>query len=160
MTIMTDHRQDHTHSDSRSTYDQARESAARVYHDARDKASDAYDSSVQATKEVAHRAAEGVESNPLAVLAAGLAVGALAGALLPRTAKEKELLAPLGRRLSATVQQAFAAAKEAGKQELDQAGLTPSAARDRGRSLFDGVAKAVSSAGSAAAQAARKSETA
>ncbi len=157
---MTDHRQDHTQSDQRSTYDQARESASRVYHDARDKASDAYETSVQATKEAAHRAADGIESNPLAVLAAGLAVGALAGALLPRTAKEKELLAPLGRKLSATVQQAFAAAKEAGKQELDRAGLTPGAARDRGRSILDGVAKAVSSAGSAAAGAARKAENA
>ena len=157
---MTDtHRQDPNHPDHRSTYDQARESASRVYHDARDKASDAYDTSVQATREVAHRAADGIESNPLGVLAGGLVVGALVGSLLPRTAKEKELLAPIGRKLSATVQQAFAAAKEAGKQELDQAGLTPGAARDRGRSLLDGVAKAVSSAGSAAASAARKSDT-
>jgi len=157
---MTEHRQDPAHPDHRSTYDQARESASRVYHDARDKASDAYDTSVQATKEVAHRAADGIESNPLAVLAGGLAVGALVGALLPRTAKEKELLAPLGRKLSATVQQAFVAAREAGKQELDQAGLTPGAARDRGRSILDGVAKAVSSAGSAAASAARNTENA
>ncbi len=46
------------------------------------------------------------------------------------------------------------------KQELDQAGLTPGAARDRGRSILDGVAKAVSSAGSAAAGAARNTENA
>ena len=158
---MTDtNRQDHAHPDNRSTYDQARESASRVYHDARDKASDAYETSVQATKEAAHRAADGIESNPLGVLAGGLAVGALVGALLPRSTKEKELLAPLGRKLSATVQQALAAAKEAGKQELEQAGLTPGAARDRGRSLIDNVVKAASSAGSAAAQSARKSESA
>lgn len=158
---MTDtNRHDPAHPDNRSTYDQARDSASRVYHDARDKASDALETSVQATKEVAHRAADGIESNPLGVLAGGLAVGALVGALLPRSSKEKELLAPLGRKLSATVQQAFVAAKEAGKQELDEAGLTPGAARERGRSLLDGVAKAVSSAGSAAAHSARKADNA
>jgi len=138
----------------------ARETAAQVLHDARDKAEDAYKASKATAKDTAARAARGVDDNPLAIIVGGLAVGALAGALIPRSAREKELLAPVGKRLGDTARQAFAAAKDAGRQELDQAGLTPSAAKDRGRELLDGVVKAVSSAGSAAAQSAKRTEQA
>jgi hypothetical protein len=108
--------------------------------------------------DAARRASEGIEANPLAVVAGGLAVGAIAGALLPRSAKEKELLAPVGKRLGDTARQAFAAAREAGTQELDGAGLTPSAARDRGKELLGGLGKAFASAGAAAAQAAKQGQ--
>lgn len=106
-------------------------------------------------RDAARKASAAIEANPLAVLVGGAAIGALAGALIPRSAKEKELLAPLGARLNETARQAVAAAREAGKQELGNAGLTPDAARERGKSLLDGVAKALSSAGSAAAHSAK-----
>ncbi|WP_082543322.1 DUF883 family protein [Sphingomonas sp. Leaf339] len=146
-----------TDTDAASSYEQVRETASRVYHDARDRAADVYDSSKRATKDVAHRAADEIETNPFVMLIGGIAVGALVGALLPRSAKEKELLSPIGRKLGDSARQAFAAAREAGKQELDQAGLTTGAARERGQALFDGVLKAMSSASGAAAQAAKGS---
>ncbi len=138
----------------------ARETAAQVLHDARDKAGEAFETTKATAKDTAARAARGVEDNPLAIVVGGLAVGALAGALIPRSAKEKQLLAPVGKRLGETARQAFAAAKDAGRQELDQAGLTPSAAKDRGREILDNVVKAVSSAGTAAAQSAKRTEQA
>ncbi len=146
--------------DTHSTLEDARTAAAQKLHDARDKAAEALATSRETTKQAVHRAASEIETNPLAILAGGLAVGALVGALIPRSAKEKELLAPVGKRLSDNARQAFAAAKEAGRSELDQAGLTPGAAKDRGKDLLDGVKKALVSAGSAAAQSAKKSETA
>ena len=130
---------DHTHTTGQNTDQQG------SYARAKDTAADA-----------ARRASESIETNPLAVVAGGLAVGAIAGALLPRSAKEKELLAPVGKRLGETARQAFAAAKEAGTQELDGAGLTPGAARERGKELLGGLSKALSSAGAAAAQAAKQ----
>lgn len=137
--------------------DQNRTTDQRSAHDGeRSSASRAYASSKQSTKDVAQKTAAAIESNPLAVLAGGIAVGAIAGALIPRSAREKEMLAPLGRRLSETARQAFAAAKEAGQQELDGAGLNKGAARDQGKQLLDGVAKALSSAGAAAAGAAKQ----
>jgi ElaB/YqjD/DUF883 family membrane-anchored ribosome-binding protein len=126
------------------TYDKARATASKSYHDVRDRAAD-----------TAQRTAAAIEANPLAILVGGAALGALAGALLPRSAREKELLAPLGQRLGETARQAVSAAREAGKQELNSAGLTPDAARERGRAVIDGVAKALSSAGSAAAHTAK-----
>ncbi len=141
-----------------STYDKAVDSASRVYHDAQEKVAEALEATKHATKDVAHRAATEIETNPFTVLIGGIAVGALAGALLPRSRREKELLAPVGRKLGDTARQAFAAAREAGKQELDQAGITPGAARERGREMLDGVVKALSSAGTAATQATKKTE--
>jgi hypothetical protein len=157
---------DHTNLDHhqpgglRENYDHARDSAAKALHDAKDKAADAYATSKTSAREAAHRAADGIEANPLAIVAGGIAIGALAGALLPRSAKEKELLAPLGKRLADTARQALVAAKDAGRQQLDESGLTRDAAKDRGRELLDGVVKALSSAGTAAAQSAKRTDAA
>ena len=104
--------------------------------------------------DVAHRLAGRIETNPLAVVAGGLAVGVVAGALLPRSQKERELLAPVGVRLGGALTAAVAAAREAGQAELDDAGINRDAARDQVRTLVDGLLKAASSAGTAAAQAA------
>lgn len=128
-----------------------RDTAAKALHDVRDKAEDAFASS----KDAARRTFQGVEQNPLGIVVGGLAVGVLAGALLPRSAKEKELLAPLGRKLGETIKSATAAAREAGRQELEANGLTRDAAKDRGKDLLDGVVKALTSAGSAAAHSAK-----
>jgi ElaB/YqjD/DUF883 family membrane-anchored ribosome-binding protein len=121
------------------------------YDAARDKASGA----LQSSRDAAKRAADGLDANPLGLVVGGLAIGALAGALIPRSAREKELLAPVGKRLGETARAATQAAREAGYAELDQRGLTKHAAKDQARGLLDGLGKAAASAGTAAAQAAR-----
>lgn len=137
-----------------------REAALKTVHDVRDKAEDALRSSKAGAKEAVERASRQIDDNPLGTVVGGLAVGALVGALIPRSAREKQLLRPVGQKLGETARQALAAAKDAGRQELDQAGLTPAAAKDRGREVLDGVAKALSSAGTAAAQSTKRSEQA
>ena len=99
-----------TESRLRDGLDTVRETASKVYHEAGDKASEVLEVSRAKTKRVVNN----LESNPLGILVGGLAVGALAGALIPRSAREKELLAPVGKRLSETVVAATAAAKAAG----------------------------------------------
>ena len=124
---------DHSEGTLRNTYDSAKDSAA----------------------DAVHKSAGAIESNPLGILVGGLAFGAVVGALIPRSDREKDMLAPLGKRLSETAVAAVAAAREAGMQELDNQGLTKSNAKDRGRDLLDGVLKAVTSAGGAAARTAK-----
>ncbi|MDB5705807.1 MAG: hypothetical protein JWN66_2923 [Sphingomonas bacterium] len=97
------------------------------------------------------RTAEGIEANPLAVLVGGVALGVLAGAVIPRTEQEGKLLGPVGKRLTDTASGAAQAARDAGKAELDSLGLNKEAARDQVGKLLDGVVKALSSAGAAAA---------
>ena len=83
-------------------------------------------------------------------------VGALVGAVIPRTAKEKELLAPLGKRIGATAAAALAAAKETGRSELDNIGLSKGAAKDQAKTLLSNVAKAAGTAGKAALDAGKE----
>jgi hypothetical protein len=139
-----------TESRLRDGYDSVRETASKVYHDASDKAAEA----LEASKTTAKRTVGSLESNPLGILVGGLAVGALAGALLPRSAREKELLAPIGKRLGETAIAATAAAKEAGRSELGELGLTKDAARGQVKTMLEGVVKALTTAGAAGAKAA------
>ena len=111
----------------------------------------AMDSGRDAAREAARRTAEGIEANPLAVLVGGVAIGVLAGALVPRTEQEGKLLGPIGKRINDTASGAAQAARDAGKAELDSLGLNKEAARDQVGKLLDGVAKAISTAGAAAA---------
>ena len=92
----------------------------------------------------------------MGALAGGLALGVLVGALVPRSDREKQLLAPVGKKIGVAAVAALAAAKEAGRGELEELGLTKDAARDQAKSLFKGVVKAASNAGTAAAEAGRE----
>lgn len=121
-----------------------------------DKATHAYEATRDKAYDAAHSAAETIEGNPLGMLVGGIALGALVAAVLPRSQRERELLAPAGRRLAAALTAAIAAAKEAGRGELEQLNLTPDAAKEKARSLLDGLGKAATTAGSAAAKAGRE----
>lgn len=107
-----------------------------------------------AAADAARRTVEGIESNPLGLLVGGLAVGVLAGTLLPRSDKEKELLAPLGKKLGETARTAIETAKAQGLGELENRGLTRDAAREQVKSLLGGLGQAAATAGAAAAKSA------
>ncbi len=101
----------------------------------------------------ARRTVEGIENNPLSVLVGGIAVGVLAGALLPRTERESAMLGPVGKKITEGAIAAAKAARDAGTAELVAAGISREAARDQASKLLDGVIKAVKTAGDAASKA-------
>lgn len=107
---------------------------------------------LDAASDAARRTAQGLESNPLGLVVGGLAVGVIAGALLPRSAKEKELLAPVGKRLGDTARAAIGTALEQGKSELENRGFTKDAAQEQVKNLLSGVSNAISAAGNVAAK--------
>jgi hypothetical protein len=123
----------------REGVDTVRETTSRVLHDASGKASDVLEVSREKTKQVVGD----LGTNPLGLLVGGIAVGALAGALIPRSAREKELLAPIGKRLGESAIAATAAAKEAGRSELG----------NQAKGLVEGIVKALTTAGTAGAKA-------
>lgn len=127
---------------------------------ARETVQRAYDQTLDGARRAARQTAQGIEANPIAVVLGGLAFGAVAATLIPRSERERELLAPLGQRLNTAVTAAVAAAREAGKNELASAGISRDAARDQVRGLFDSLSKAATSAGSAAAKAATDTQRA
>jgi ElaB/YqjD/DUF883 family membrane-anchored ribosome-binding protein len=160
---MTDkHRREDTNhqSDRGDAQSGIRDSATRAYESTVEKASHTFESSRDLAADAARRTAAGIDSNPLGVVVGGLALGLVAGALLPRSARERELLAPVGAKLGERARTAFAAAQDAGKAELDNLGISRDAAKDQVRTLFDGVLKAATAAGQAAAKSTSAGNTA
>lgn len=134
--------------------DLARDKVGSAYEAALDKTAGIYGSAKDAASGLAGKAAAGVEENPLAVLIGGLALGALAGALVPRSQREIEALAPLGEKLKAAAQNATAAGKEAGIAKLGELGFHKEDLLDKAREVIEQAIAAARSTGTAAAGAA------
>lgn len=81
--------------------------------------------------ETTGRVGETIEEAPLITLGAGLALGALIAALLPTARKERELLSPVGDRITGAARDAADAARRAGSDKLKELGLTPDAIADK-----------------------------
>src|SRR5688572_8794446 len=116
------------------------ESAAEAYRAARERTATAYESARGGARSVGQRAADGLEANPVAAVVGGLAIGALAAALLPKTRREEELLGDVGRRLTDTAREAARAARDAGREQIDELGLSREGVR---RKLDDFTDRAV-----------------
>jgi hypothetical protein len=119
-------------------YQAARERTGTAYAAARGRAEDAYESARR-------RTADGIDSNPLAAIVGGLALGAVAAALLPRTRREEALLGPVGRRLGDTAREAARAAREAARQQVEELGLNKDGVRRRLDEFTDRAVDAVRS---------------
>jgi hypothetical protein len=66
------------------------------------------------------KASQQINSSPLIAVGAGAALGAVLGAVLPATRKEKELLAPLGTKLTTAGTGAVDRARDMSKQKFDE----------------------------------------
>lgn len=119
-----------------------RDRAGDAYDSARTAAVDAYDSARDKAALAKEKTSDGIDEAPLIALAGGLAVGVLLAALLPRTAKENELLGPLGERITGSARNAIDAAKEAGREKMSELNLT----RDAGSSALEKIIRGVSDA--------------
>jgi ElaB/YqjD/DUF883 family membrane-anchored ribosome-binding protein len=119
-----------------------RNRAGDVYDSARTAAVDAYDAARNKAALAKEKTSDGIDEAPLIALAGGLAVGVLLAALLPRTEKEKELLGPLGERITGSAKNAVEAAKEAGREKMSELNLT----RDAGTSALEKIIKGISDA--------------
>lgn len=86
--------------------------------------------------DTAQRASQAIETNPLAVLAGGLVAGIAAGALIPRSERERQALAPVGRRLAEGAVAALAAAKDTGKDRLNASILSRDVAAESAKQVF------------------------
>lgn len=115
---------------------------------ARERAIEAYD-------QARERATDRIETSPLLAIGGGLAIGALLGAILPRTRTEERLLGPVGGRIADTARTAADAAKEAGREKLAELNITREAGKGAVQSLVDGLTEAAKTSSQAALEAAR-----
>lgn len=114
----------------------------------RQRAAEAYDEARSGVSDARRRSVEAIDDAPLIALAGGIAAGALIAALLPRTDAESRLLRPVTDRVSDTARSAAQAASQAGRERLEELGLTADRGADTIRSIFE-------SAGDAARASAR-----
>lgn len=133
---------------ARQAFESARDRTAAAYATARDRAGSAYETAGRKTS-------QGIDSNPVAAVVGGLAVGALVAALLPRTSREEELLGGVGRKINDSARDAARAAKEAGRGQLDELGLSRDGLQTKLNAFTDKAVGAVKSSAGAAADAAR-----
>ena len=137
----------------------------------RKKVADAYGSGKEKTETVIKAVREGsakitgsaktktngsLEKNPIAALVGGLAIGAIAAALLPKTKRESDVLGSASNKVRSSASAAAKAARDAGKEQLDALGLNSGAARDQLRSVIDKIGQAAATASKAATDAVRK----
>ena len=132
-------------------YSSARERTSALYGSARERASGALDTTREGAARAGRRTAEGIDSNPAGALIAGLAIGALAAALLPKTRRETETLGRFGSRINETAREAARAAREAGRSKLDELGLNADNAKQK-------ISELASTSASAAAQRVKGSQ--
>lgn len=92
------------------------------------------------------RAVDQVEDNPYAAIVAGLAAGALLGALFPASGAENRLLGQSSDRIGAAARAAARAARE----QLDQHGLSVDGAREAAQRVASEAKSAVRSVADAA----------
>ena len=116
---------------------------------ARAKASEAYEKGKGKTS-------DGIDKNPLAIVLGGIAIGAIVGALLPRTERETKVLGKAGKKLNKKARKMADAAKAAGKDQVESLGLNGDALRLQFRDLVSKAALAVKAAGQAATDAAKE----
>ncbi len=145
---------------ARSKATEAQDLALQQASKALDKSKAIAASSVKTTRKVASEAAakteKAVDTNPLMVLMGGLAVGLIAGALLPRLKTEEKLLGGGSKKLKKKAKQATEAAKVAGKEKVDSFGLNTDVVRDQFRDLVIKAGEAVKAAGKAASDSAKQ----
>lgn len=137
--------------------EQAREAVADAYETSREKAAEAFAAAREKAKVAGKTAADGLDTNPIAALLGGIAVGVAIAALLPRTERESQALGVVGEKLQGAAREAVEAAKDAGRDKLAELGLSRDQARETVKSLLDSVIAASGTAGSAALDNARKS---
>ena len=95
--------------------------------------------------------AEQIAEAPLALVAGGIAFGAILAALLPTSRRERALLAPVTDSLKDKAAAAVSAAKDAGQARLDELGLTRDAGGETIRKIVDGATDALKASAKAAA---------
>lgn len=124
---------------------------------AKDRAGELAGSARETATQVRQKTSDGIDASPVAALLGGLALGALAAAVLPRTRKEDEVLGGIGGRINDSARTAAQAAKDAGLDKLEELGINKDTAMDKARELAQSAAGVVKETASAAASGAKTS---
>ena len=134
----------------------AAESARERAHDAANMARDAADRAREAAADASLWAKRQPDENPVSVVIVGIAIGAILGALLPRSSRENALLGSSRDDLKERARLGLQQVMDAATESFEGAGITTGNARSKFEALLDVAKNILSDAGTAAAQKLRK----
>jgi len=115
----------------------ARGRAAGALEAARDRTTSAYEAARSRATDVTRQASEQMAVYPVAAVLGGFVVGGLLAALLPKSAREEQLLGKAGRRLTGAAREAAQKGLDAGRGQIDE--LRAKAAQKVGEAVADAV---------------------
>ena len=139
----------------RETSASVSEAAAGKWQSARDRTTDLAAQAKLKASEATQFAGENFNTNPLAGAILGLAFGALAGALAPRTETEDDLLGEHRERFTDAARDAIRAAVDAGREQLGGYGLNADNAKTKLGSLREQASEIARNVGQAALDSVR-----
>lgn len=116
----------------------AKTRASEAYSSTRDRTASAFSSGKDSVSRATQRTAQRVETNPVAAVAGGLALGAIIAAILPRTQREQEMLGDVGHKVTDVARDAANSAVEAGRQQVNE--ITHNAMAQVGSAVVQAVA--------------------
>ena len=116
---------------------QSRGRAADAYQSARERTYSAYEAARDRAADVTRQATEQISVYPVGAVIGGLAIGALLGFLLPAGRRERDLLAPTGRRVTGAAREVAQRGMDAGKAQLDE--IRSRAAQKVGEAVVEAV---------------------
>lgn len=132
---------------------------ARVALDAgKSAAGKTVETSKRVTGDAKRKTSETVDNNPIAIVAGGIAIGAIVAALLPKTEKEKKILGDAGRKINDTARSAANAAKSAGAAHMVDVGLNSDNLREQVKEIFSKGFETAKSATNAAKESLRSKQ--
>jgi ElaB/YqjD/DUF883 family membrane-anchored ribosome-binding protein len=123
----------------------AREKASSAYSAARERTSSVYASARETARAATERTSKRIDTNPVAAVVGGLALGGILAWVLPKTQRETEALSGVGHKITDTAKQAAQTALDAGKQQVAE--IKENAATKVGQAVMDAVSSAASSGG-------------
>ncbi len=123
-----------------------REKASSAYSTARERTSSAYGSARDTASRATQRTSERIDTNPVAALVGGLALGGPVAWLLPKTQRETQALGNVGSKITDGARQAAQSAIDAGKQQVNE--IKENAATKVGQAVMDAVSEATGATGS------------
>ncbi len=114
-----------------------RERASSAYSAARDRTSSAFSGARDTASRATQRTSERIDTNPVAAIIGGLALGGILAWVLPKTQRETETLGNVGSKITDTARQAAQTALDAGKQQVNE--IKENAATKVGQAVIDAV---------------------
>ena len=134
----------------------ARKKASAAFEKGTDTAVSSVEQSRVLARQAKAKTSEGIDKNPLAMIIGGIAIGAIVGALLPRTERETKILGKTGKKLNKKTRKMAEAAKLAGMSHVDTLGLNGDAVRAQFKEFVSKAVVALRAAGQAASEAAKE----